>query len=99
VTHTLIENKIGFLKNRQLDAWKKEGYCDFIAKESSFDFTTGIQSLCANQNTSSPSFQYFKYRLYIDYLIKDRYLSFNEIVNDKFNLAELDTALKKKYCP
>lgn len=99
VTHILIENKIGLLKNMQLDTWKKEGYCDFVAKESSFDFTAGMQLLCTNQNTSSPSFQYFKYRLYIDYLIKDRHLSFSEILNDKFDLSKLDTALKKKYCP
>jgi hypothetical protein len=98
-THTLIENKIGLFKNMHLETWKKEGYCDFIAKESSYNFTAGMQSLCANQNTSSPSFRYFKYRLYIDYLIKDRHLSFNEIINRNFVLSTLDTALKKKYCP
>lgn len=99
VTHTLIENEIGLLKNIQLDSWKKEGYCDFIAQESSFNFKTGMQYLCSKQAVSSPSFEYFKYRLYVDYLIKYQNLSFNQIVTTEFNLAELDEALEKKYCP
>lgn len=98
ITHILIENKIGFLKNIWLDTWKKEGYCDFIAKESSFDFATGIKFLCNNEGTSSTSFQYFKYRLYVDYLIKDKSLYFSRIVNDNFDLTELGKALEKKYC-
>lgn len=99
VAHTLIVKKIGLLKNMQLATWKKEGYCDFIAKESSFNFTVGMQLLCSNQNTVSPSFQYFKYRLYVNYLINDKRQSFNQIINNKFDLMKLDMILKKKYCP
>ena len=98
VTHTLIKNDIGFIKYMSLDTWKNKSYSDFIAKESSFDFIKGINILCNYQNTSSPSFKYFKYRLYIEYLIKNKNLSFNEIVNGDFSLSQLDRSLQKKYC-
>ncbi len=98
VTHTLIKKQIGFIKYMQLDTWKNEGYCDFIAKESSFDSAKGIFTLCNYPTSSSLSFQYFKYRLYIDYLIKEKNSSFNEIVQGNFNLTQLQIDVKKKYC-
>lgn len=98
VTHTLIKNRIGLLKYMRLDDWKNEGYADFIAKESSFNFLIGMYFLCNSQTPSSPSFQYFKYRLYVKYLIQDKKISFNKILNDHFNLKHLDTQIRKKYC-
>ena len=41
VTHSLVKNRIGLLKYMQLDTWKNEGYADYIAKESSFNFLIG----------------------------------------------------------
>ena len=99
VTHTLLKNYLGFIKYMGLDTWKNEGYSDLIAKESSFDFIKGINFLCNYKNSSLPSFKYFKYRLYIEYLIKDKKLSFNEIVHCNFTLKQLDKDVQKKYCP
>ena len=35
--HSLLRNELGLLKYKLLPSWKNEGYCDFIANESSFD--------------------------------------------------------------
>lgn len=98
VAHTLIENYIGIIKYMRLDTWKNEGYADFIAKESSFDYMKGINSLCNYQSPSFPSFKYFKYRLYIKYLIKEKKLSYKKILSDNFSLQQLDEDIQKKYC-
>jgi hypothetical protein len=98
VTHTLIKTRIGLTKYMQLDNWKNEGYADFIAKESSFNFLIGTYFLCNSQTPSSLSFQYFKYRLYVGYLIRDKKITFTKIINDRFNLKELDSEIQKKYC-
>lgn len=82
----------------QLDTWKNEGYADYIAKESSFNFLIGTYFLCNSQTPSLPSFQYFKYRLYVKYLIQDKKITFNKIINDSFNLKELESEIQKKYC-
>ena len=98
-THSLLQNKLGFIKNELLPTWKKEGYCEFIARESSYDKQKGLQDICnGNENLDSPSFKYFKYRLYVKYLFEDINLSFNEFLNGDFEIAKLNKSLKKKYC-
>ena len=96
--HTLIKTALGFVKYLFLATWKNEGYADFIAKETSFKFIIGMYFICNSQTPSSPSFEYFKYRLYIDYLINTKKLSFSKIANSKFNLPELDKQIQIKYC-
>lgn len=98
VTHTLIKKDLGFIKYLFLDSWKNEGYADFIAKESSFKFIIGLYFICNSQTPSSPSFQYFKDRLYVDYLMNSKKMSIHEIANGNFNLKDLDKQIQKKYC-
>ena len=98
-THSLLKNKLGFVKNELLPTWKKEGYCEFIAGESSYNQQKGLQNICnGNENLDSPSFKYFKYRLYVKYLFEDVNLTFNEFVNESFELNKLNESLKNKYC-
>jgi hypothetical protein len=97
-THTLIKRDLGFIKYLFLASWKNEGYADFIAKETSFQFIIGMYFICNSQTPSSSSFEYFKYYLYIDYLINIKKLSFNEIANGRFNLTSLDKQIRIKYC-
>ena len=98
-THSLLKNKLGFLKNELLPTWKKEGYCEFIAGESSYNQQKGLQNICnGNENLDSPSFKYFKYRLYVKYLFEDVNLTINEFVNESFELNKLNESLKSKYC-
>ena len=36
ITHGLIRNRLGLLRGLRLAEWENEGYCDFVAQESSF---------------------------------------------------------------
>ena len=59
VAHSLIENHLGILKNKMLPVWKAEGYCEFIAHESSIDETTGLEMFKKEQDDGSKSFKYW----------------------------------------
>ena len=98
ITHLFIKNHLGLIKYLNIDTWKNEGYSDFIAKEGSFDYIKGISFLCNHEKPNSSSFKYFKYRLYIEYLIKDKKLSYNEILRNDFDLPQLDKYVYEKYC-
>ena len=97
--HSLLENKLGILKYKLLPSWKNEGYCDFIAKESSFNEKKGLQDICNDKdNSESTSFKYFKYRKITQYLFEERKITLEKFLNDDFELEEINKKLKKKYC-
>ena len=98
-THSLLENKLGTIKYKIFPSWKNEGYCDFIANESSYDEQEGLSWICnKKENSNNPSFKYFKYRLITDYLFKERKISMEEFLTKKFDLDELNEDIKEKYC-
>ncbi len=99
VTHSLMKKHLGFIRYIQLDTWINEGYSDFIAKESSFDYKNGMTLLCNYENSSQASFKYFKYRLYIEYLINTKKITFNQILKSDFDLTQLEKNVRQKYCP
>jgi hypothetical protein len=79
ITHGLIRHRIGFL--RSLPTWVVEGYCDYVARESSFPEAKGLRLLATGQQDPSGSFQYFIYRQMVRYLIEDHHFSFQQIID------------------
>ena len=97
--HSLLENKLGLLKYKLLPSWKNEGYCDFIANESSFNKQKGVKGICNDtKNTDIPSFKYFKYRMITEYLFEERKVTLEKFLDKDFDLENLNNILKKKYC-
>lgn len=97
--HSLLENKLGLLKYKLLPSWKNEGYCDFIANESSFNEQKGLTNICNDEvNSESASFKYFKYRKITQYLFEDRKVSLNKFLDEDFDLDKIYNDLKKKHC-
>ena len=98
-THSLLQNNLGIVKYKLLPSWKNEGYCDFIADESSFNQQKGFQDICNNKDNSDiPSFKYFKYKIFTEYLFEERKITLERFLNDDFELEEINEILKKKYC-
>ncbi len=97
--HSLLRNELGILKYKLLPSWKNEGYCDFIANESSFNEQKGLQVICNNKDNSDiSSFKYFKYRIITEYLFEERKITLEKFLEDDFELEEINENLKKKYC-
>ena len=97
--HSLLENKLGLLKYKLLPSWKNEGYCDFIANESSLNKQKGVKEFCMDtENTDIPSFKYFKYRMITEYLFEDRKVTLEKFLNEGFDLENVNDNLRRKYC-
>lgn len=94
-THSLLENKLGTLKYKMLPSWKNEGYCDFIANESSYKTINEKEAACnAEDETNSPSFTYFKYRMLTQFLFEKEGVTINEFLNKEYDLK----LLERKFC-
>ena len=79
ITHGLIRHRLGLIRGSSLSAWVAEGYCDYVARESSFPEDEGLRNLREGKEDASTSFSYFVYRQMVRHLIEDRHLSFEEI--------------------
>jgi hypothetical protein len=87
ITHGLIRRRLGLLRGVRLPNWVAEGYCDFVARESSFPEETGLHLLADGGDEPSPSFRYFAWRQMVRHLIDDEHYSFDELVLRAGDLA------------
>jgi hypothetical protein len=68
-----------------------EGYCDFVAQDGSFPEAEGLALLAAGKDDSSSSFRYFKYRQSVRYLMQNRQLSFQQLVDSANDLDRVES--------
>jgi hypothetical protein len=80
ITHGLVRHRLGVIRGMFLRGWVSEGYCDYVAQESSFPEEEGIRDLREGKEEASPSFQYFVYRQMVRHLVEDRHCSFDQVV-------------------
>ena len=78
ITHGLIRHRLGWWRGIRLPAWVAEGYCDYVARDSSFPADEGRRLLAEGRDDPSPSFRYFKYRQMVRCLIDADHLSFTQ---------------------
>lgn len=97
VTHTILRRELGFLQELQLETWKREGYCDAVARESSYGYEKGLAHFCQPENPSAPSFQYFKYRLLVEHLLNQNQ-TFTQLAGQPYDLEALERTVKKQLC-
>ena len=82
ITHGLIRHRLGVIRGTLLASWLREGYPDYVARESSFPEDEGFRNLREGKNDSSGSFQYFVYRQMVRHLVEDRHYSFDEMARN-----------------
>ena len=99
ITHGLIRNRLGLIHGVRLPLWVGEGYCDYVANESSFPEEKGVQILRDGMEDHSDSFRYFVSRQMVRHLIDDRHYSFDQVAARAGDSAavrsETITALKE----
>lgn len=64
ITHLLVRQKFGYVKNLTMPAWKKEGYAEYVAGGTTVDYETGVRRWKANPQNDS-GYQYFKYYMLV----------------------------------
>jgi len=93
-THTYIETKIGFWKNRLLSNWKKEGYCEYVGCGQMNDQEKTEELLKENANKNTPGSYYKRYYLAVNYLKTVEKMTFEEIISSKLTLDEVLKKIK-----
>lgn len=89
VTHLLVREKFGYLKNLTLPAWKQEGYSEYVAGGTLLDYGTGARRWRENPADDS-GYRYFKYYMLVKYLIDVKKLSVEEVFTRGFDVRSLE---------
>lgn len=94
-THLLIQNKLGLRKSFALPRWKVEGYCEYIAGDTTIGFEEGTRRWKENPNDDF-AYLYFKYHQMVKYLLDDVKISVEELFNRDFDQKELAAKVFEK---
>ncbi len=90
VTHLFIKKRVGYARNvLSLPTWKNEGYCEYIAGDTTITFEEGVKRWKENPNDDS-KYRYFKYYLRVKYLLETEKLTIDDIFNRDFDKSDLD---------
>jgi len=93
--HIWLKEHYGYLNSKITAKWKLEGICEFFAGESSFNIRQGLVYFLSQSACNAVSYKYFKYRLFVDYLIRHKLHSIDNIIQGKFNLIELESEIRQ----
>ena len=89
ITHLLIRKRYGYLRSLTMPTWKKEGYAEYVAGDSTLDYETGVRMWKANSQDDT-GYQYFKYHLLVKYLLEHDKLSVDDLFNRDFDVQSLE---------
>ena len=99
IIHSSLEDKLGLIKYKMLPSWKNEGYCDYVARESSYDEKLGWSQICNNEEGDSSSFNYFKYKTFVQYLVEEEKVSLDTFLIKDFSMESVAFKSKRFLCP
>jgi hypothetical protein len=94
ITHLLVRKRYGYWRNLTMPAWKKEGYAEYVAGDTTLDYETGVRLWKANPSDSS-GYQYFKYYMLVKYLLEHDKLSVDDLFNREFDVEALEERVLK----
>src|SRR5262245_19464313 len=90
VTHLSMRDKVGTLRASLMPTWKNEGYCEYIAGDSTITLEEGAKLWKENPNDDS-KYRYIKYHMMVKYLLETEKLSIEEVFSRDFDPGELET--------
>lgn len=90
VTHNMVRQKFGLINSfTSLPNWKDEGYCEYVAGETTLSFEEGLRRWRENPNDDA-RFAYFKYHQMVKFLLDVEKISVEELFSRDFDLKELE---------
>jgi hypothetical protein len=89
VTHLFIRKKVGTWRAYWLPTWKNEGYCEYIAGDTTITFAEGVR-LWKENPYDDTKYRYFKYHLMVKYLLEIEKLTIEDVFSRDFDPKELE---------
>lgn len=69
ITHLFIQRRFGTLSSIAIPIWKKEGYCEYVARDSTVTLEEGIRLWRENPSDDN-GYRFIKYQLMVKHLIE-----------------------------
>jgi len=91
ITHLLMRERYGTISAVMMPTWKNEGYCEYIAGDTTIPFEEGIRLWRENPNDDT-AYRYIKYQAMVQYLLEKEKVSVDEFFTGSFD--ENDIAAK-----
>jgi len=91
ITHLAMRERYGTIAAVMLPTWKNEGYCEYIAGDTTMPIEEGIRRWRENPNDDT-DYRYIKYQLMVQYLLEKQKLSVDDLFSQTFD--EKDVAAK-----
>ena len=88
VTHLLIQRRYGTARSIMLPSWKKEGYCEYVAGDSTITLEEGIR-LWKENPSDDTGYRYIKYHLMVKHLLEKDGTSVDDLFGRSFDESEL----------
>ena len=95
LAHTLIADRLGAVRYWTLPVWKNEGYSDYLAKGSGFDYEAAVRALRRRDAEMDPhrSGLYLRYHLVVACLLDKKGISVQELFERDFDAIGVEREL------
>jgi hypothetical protein len=84
VTHLLIRQRYGTVQASLMPTWKNEGYCEYIAGESTIPLDEG-KRLWREKPADDMAYRYVKYHLMVKHLLEDEHMTPDDLFSKQLN--------------
>jgi hypothetical protein len=96
IVHTLEVHLLGRYEYIRLAAWKREGYADYVARDSNFVFPDRLAAFQQRAFEMDPdrSGLYQRYQLFVTFLLDRQHLAPEQMLRGSFAEAAIDQTLR-----
>ena len=96
ITHTFIENRIGFWKFRTLSPWKNEGYSEYVGLGKRNFSEEDQEFLMDQEDRQKPGDYYKKYYMAVNHLMRFEQMNFEGLMATERSLDEVLNTITNK---
>jgi hypothetical protein len=83
-THLFIRKRYGSITAAMMPAWKNEGYCEYIADDTTITLEEGIRRWRERPDDDS-NYRFIKYQLMVRHLLEREGVTVDELFRNSFD--------------
>lgn len=98
ITHTLTVQAIGWMRYHNLPEWVREGYADYVAKGSAFNYEEARKAFLAEapEMDRQKSGLYLRYHLLVAHILDKEHWSVNELLERPIEQKDVEDAVRNE---
>jgi hypothetical protein len=96
ITHTLTGQAIGPMAYMRLPEWKREGYADYVARKSVFNYDEAKRAFLAGDPTMDPvkTGLYLRYNLLVAHLLDKKHWTVQQLLTTPVEQASVEDMIR-----